>query len=255
MYFGWMDLYVWSRAWAWVSWGHTTQISGWRKEQDRAKEGQEVGGKARWQGRTVTNRGLILEDRGLPHLVISHTCSENGSDHPWRKTRAQRNTGRRKDKTKKKRQKDKSTGFRSLGANLKEEKENYCVDFSMKKKSVYLIIESFRIKRQSRKLPKPFSGTHQLQRKVHTHTHTQTLLHTKPTHTWTCGHRSSRNPKPKIIKTVRLAHPQQQRTKQFYIADRNQKEILARLSKVVPTKKYKQWSKIYKFTWCHIGAG
>lgn len=27
-------------------------------------------------------RGLILEDRGLPHLVISHTCSEMGSHHP-----------------------------------------------------------------------------------------------------------------------------------------------------------------------------
>lgn len=128
MHFGWMDLYAWIRALAWVSWGHTTQIK-MEKKRDKEKERQEVGGRARRQGRTVTNRGLILEDRGLPHLVISHTCSEMGSDHPWRKTRAQRNTGR-----KKKRKKDKSTGFRSLGTNLKKEKENYCVDFQWKKK-------------------------------------------------------------------------------------------------------------------------
>lgn len=150
-------------------WGHTTQRIGMARERDR--EDRRLGGRAGQHGRTVTNRGLILEDRGLPILVISHTCSEMGNDRPWRKTRAQCKTGGRKEK---------STGFRSLGTNLKEEKENYWVDFQWKK-SVYLIIESFRIKRQSRKLPKPFSGTHQLQRKVlepSVRTLSDTLTHT-----------------------------------------------------------------------------
>lgn len=47
------------------------------REEDRKWEREP-----RREGRTATNRGLILEDRGLPHLVISHTCSEMGSDHP-----------------------------------------------------------------------------------------------------------------------------------------------------------------------------
>lgn len=83
-----------------------------------------------------------------------------------------------------------------------------------------------------------------------THTHSDTLTHTR-LNMWTQKQQRPKSPK---IKTVRLAHPQQQRMKQFYISDRNQKKILARLSNVVPTKKYKQWPKIYKFTWCHIGA-
>lgn len=62
--------------------------------------------------------------------------------------------------------------------------------FFNEKKSVYLIIESFRIRRQSRKLPKPFSGNHQLQRKgletsADTHLGTQTTLPNPPTHTHT----------------------------------------------------------------------
>lgn len=50
------------------------------------------------------------------------------------------------------------------------------------KKSVYLIIESFRIKRQSRKLPKPVSGTHQLQRKVQARAHSRHTNPHTPTH-------------------------------------------------------------------------
>lgn len=70
--------------------------------------------------------------------------------------------------------------------------------------------------------PNPFSGNHQLQRKVlepnehtprHTNPHTPEHVDTKAAETQT----------PKI-KTVRLAHPQQQRMKQFYIADRKQKK-------------------------------
>ena len=60
---------------------HHTDI-GMAKQRNREKERQEVRGRAGRQARTVTNRGLILEDRGLPHLVISHTCSEMGNSHP-----------------------------------------------------------------------------------------------------------------------------------------------------------------------------
>lgn len=104
MHFGWMELYLWSSAWAQVSQDHTKHI---RMDRERERENdRKWGGRARRQGRTATNRGLIWEDRGLPHLVISHTCSEMGGDHPWRKTRAQCNIGRKENTQK---QKEKST--------------------------------------------------------------------------------------------------------------------------------------------------
>lgn len=84
---------------------------------------------------------------------------------------------------------------------------------------------------------------------VRTHTHTHW-----PTHTQTCGHRSSRNPNPKY-KDSETRTPTITAYEAVLHCWQKSKEILARLSKVVPTKKYKQWSKIYKFTWCHIGAG
>jgi len=52
-----------------------------RTHQDEERLRDREGQAARRQ-KTVTNRGLILEDRDLPHLVISHTCSEMGSGHP-----------------------------------------------------------------------------------------------------------------------------------------------------------------------------
>ena len=52
------------------------------KERDGSKGRREVEQRPRQRRRTVTNRGLILGDGGLPHLVISHTCSEMGSHHP-----------------------------------------------------------------------------------------------------------------------------------------------------------------------------
>lgn len=148
---------------------HHTDI-GMAKQRNREKERQEVGGRAGRQARTVTNRGLILEDRGLPHLVISHTCSEMGNSHPWRKTRAQRNIGGYK----KNRKKEKSRGFRLLGTNMKEEKGELLCWFFNEKKSVYLIIESFRLKRQSRKLAQTLQWKPSVTEKKSTHTHAHT---------------------------------------------------------------------------------
>lgn len=71
-----------------------------------------------------------------------------------------------------------------------------------------MIIESFRRKKQSRKLPKPLRGNQQLQRKAlepsaHTYSDTSTHAHLNM---WT---QKQQKPKPPKIKTVRLAHPQQ----------------------------------------------
>lgn len=210
-----------------------------------------MGGRARRQGRTVTNRGLILEDRGLPHLVISHTCSEMGSDHPWRKTRAQRNMGRREDT--KNRKEEKSTGFRSLGTNLKEEKENYCVDFQWKKMCLF---DHWVI--QNRETVQEIAQTLQWKPSVtekspgnQAHTHSDTITHTHLKHVDT---EAAENPNPKS-KDSETRTPTTTAYEAVLHCWQKSKEILARLSKIVPTKKYKQWSKIYKFTWCHIGAG
>lgn len=149
MHFGLMDLYAWGGAWP-----EATPHRDQNEQRERQIKGrQEVEGRTRQRRRTVTNRGLILEDRGFPHLVISHTCSEMGSHHPWRKTKSQHNRGRRENakrerERKKKQKKEKSTGFRLLW-NLKEEKENYCADFSMKK--MCLFDHWINQKKQSRK--------------------------------------------------------------------------------------------------------
>lgn len=212
--------------------------SGWR-ESETEKVRQEVGGRARRQGRTVTNRGLILEDRGLPHLVISHTCSEMGNGHPWRKTRAQGNTGRRED-TKQKgkkqnRKKRRAQGLDRLEPTWRKKRRINCVDFFNEKKSVYLIIESFRIKRQSRKLPKPFSGTHQLQRKV-LEPSAHTLRHTNP-HTPKRGHRSSRNPNPKNKDSETHTHNNSVWSS-FTLLTEMKKKMKETRQEVVPTKKF-----------------
>lgn len=70
-----------------------------------------------------------------------------------------------------------------------------------------MIIESFRIKRQSRKLPKPFSGNHQLQRKSPGTKCAHTLIHTDP-HTPKHVDTEAAETQTQNIKTVRLAHPQ-----------------------------------------------
>lgn len=190
MHFGWMESYAWDRARTRVSWGHTTQI---RMDRVREREPQEVGGRVRRQGRTATNRGLILEDRGLPHLVISHTCSEMGSDHPWRKAWAQRNTGKEERYTKTER--EEHNILDRLEPTWRKKRKMVVLIFQWKKKCLFdhWIIQK---KRQSRKFPKPFSGNRQLQRKV---LETSTRAHTR-THQ-RCGHRSSKNPKMKDSET------------------------------------------------------
>lgn len=166
----------------------TPQRSRWRKtkkKKHRKWEGEpdDRGGQLQtvvWFWRTEASPILSF----LIHAVRWGATIPEGRQEPsaiWEEGKIQ-----------KKQKKEKSTEFRLLW-NLKEEKENYWVDFSMKK-CVYLIIESFRRKNQSRKLPQPVSGNHQLQRKV-LEPSAHTVRHTNP-HTPKRGHRSSRNPTP-----------------------------------------------------------
>lgn len=84
----------------------------------------------------------------------------------------------------------------------------------------------------------------------HTYTHPDTLPHTHP-NMWTQKAAETQTPKNKDSETRTPTTTAHEAVLHCW---QKSKEILARLSKVVPTKKYKQWSKIYKFTWCHIGA-
>lgn len=88
--------------------------SGWKKTERWRRTD-------RWQ-RTFTNRGLILEDRGLPHLVISHTCSEMGSSHSWRKTKSPEQYRERKKDTQKQKKREEQNGLDCSEKNLKKVK-------------------------------------------------------------------------------------------------------------------------------------
>lgn len=111
-----------------VSWGHTTQRSGWRRSETETKrdrkwagEPDDMGGQLQtvvWFWRTEASAILSF----LIHAVRWGTTIPEGRQEP---------SAIRKER------KEKSTGFRSLGTNLKEEKENYCADFSMKKKCLF----------------------------------------------------------------------------------------------------------------------
>lgn len=157
-------------------WGEATpQTSRWSRTENARQQ------------RTVTNRGLILENRGLSHLVISHTCSEMGSGNPWRKTRAQYRDGRM-HKNKEKKEKRHSDLY-WFGTSLKERKGEILSVLILKwKTSVYLKFESFRIKRQIRELIEPFSENPSVTEKMlrlsvtsplctHTHPPTHSSIH------------------------------------------------------------------------------
>lgn len=200
--------------------GHTIQRSGWRKRETDKKEDRKWKGEPENRGGQLQTVVWFWRTEASPILSFLIHAVRWGATIPEgrQKPSAIEEEGKiqKKEKNRKNRKKEKSTGFRSLW-NLKEEKENYCADFSMKK--MCLFDHWINQKKQSRKLPKPFSGNHQLQRKV-LEPSTHTLRHTNPHTPKHVNTEAAETPK---IKTVRLAHPQQH-MKQFYIADRNQKK-------------------------------
>lgn len=121
MYFGWMDLYVWGRAWAWVSWGHTTQIRMAKKRDRENKTGS--GRKSQTTGEDSYKPWSDFGGQRPPPSCHFSYMQWDG-ERPSLKEDQSPGQYRKKGRYKTKEKKEKSTGFRSLGTNLKEEKEN-----------------------------------------------------------------------------------------------------------------------------------
>ncbi len=159
-----------------------------KKKKDRKWEGEpdDRGGQLQtvvWFWRTEASPILSF----LIHAVRWGATIPEGRQEPsaiWEEGKIQ--------KTEKE---EKSTGFRSLGTNLKEEKENYCVDFQWKKMCLF---DHWVI--QNKETVQEIAQTLQWKPSVtekspgnQAHTHSDTIIHTH-LNMWT---QKQQKPKPK----------------------------------------------------------
>lgn len=203
MHFGWMDLYARS---GWPQATPHTDQDGKGERQIKGKTGSGTETQT-----TEEDSYKPWSDFGgrRPPPSCHFSCMQWDGEPPSLKEDKSPPQQRKKKEDNRKKEK-KSTKFRSFW-NSKEENENYCGDFSMKK-CVYLIVES--IKRNSPgSCPNPSVETISYRERPTTK-RTRTRAHTH-----TSEHVNSEAAETPRTKTAKLAHSQQ-RMKQFY---RNQK--------------------------------